>query len=93
MYCDIRADVRTIYSGSGSLVPAFGLARQEHGDACDDGENGEANWQVFESDHGQTFLALEARWVGKYCDVALQYRTNAFINKLYVHDVRDKLVL
>lgn len=93
MYCYIRAGVRPIYSGSGSLVLRLRLARQEHGDACNDGENGEANWQVFESDHGQTFLAPEARWVGKYCDVALQYRTENPINKLYVCDVGDKLGL
>jgi len=47
-----------IFCCSGSLVLALWLARQEHGNACHDGENGEANWQVFESDHGQTFLAL-----------------------------------
>lgn len=93
MYCDIRAGVRTIYSGSGSLVLRLRLARQEHGDACNDSENGEANWQVFESDHGQTFLALVGAVVSQYSDVALQYRTTEFINKLYVYDVRDKLCL
>lgn len=93
MYCDIRAGVRTIYSGSGSLVLRLRLARQEHGDACNDSEDGEANWQVFESDHGQTFLALVGAVVGQYGDVALQYRTTEFINKLYVYDVRDKLCL
>ena len=93
MYCDIRAGVRTIYSGSGSLVLRLRLARQEHGDACNDSEDGEANWQVFESDHGQTFLALVGAVVGQYGDVALQYRTLKPINKLYVHDVCDNFKL
>jgi len=32
-------------------------ARQEHGDAGNNGEDSKANWQVVEDGHGQTFLA------------------------------------
>jgi hypothetical protein len=51
--------------GSAGARSVLRLARQEHGDAGDNGEDGESDGDEFENGHGGS--------PDKHCDVAVQY--------------------
>jgi hypothetical protein len=68
---------RALADGLRALCRAW----HEHGDADDDGEDGEADGEEFENGHGGSPY--------KYIDVAVQYICLQAINKLSICDAGD----